>query len=463
MNDDIINELKDILTESQIIKGSDLNERYSHIWKMNQPLKALALVMPTSTEEVSKIVKICNKYKTPIVPHGGLTNLVGGTETAGNELVVSLERMNNIIEVDKSSRSITVESGVILQDVLDTVNQENLLFPLSFGAKGSAQIGGIISTNAGGLRVFRYGMTRNLVLGLEAVLPDGSIISSMKKIIKDNSAYDVKQIFIGSEGTLGIITKAVLKLVEKPNSRTSAFVAFNDYIAVVNFLKYIDQGLAGMLSSFELIWGDTYKAMTSAPAITKPPLPHGFKYYVLLEGLGSNQMEDQEKLEKLLEKAIIEELFEDAVLAQSKSDLEWFWRIREDVHVLASQCTIDQHFDISLPIPLIGETILNIQTNLKSVDGVDHVFTFGHVADGNIHFIIGKAHDGESLKNEINDIVYDPLKSIGGSVSAEHGIGNHKKRYLKLCRSNEEINLMRLLKRSLDSNNLFNRGKVLEI
>ncbi len=281
----------------KVLTAEQIRDRYVHIWQMDTALEAIAVVLPHNTEDVAETMKICHANNQPVVIHGGLTNLVGGTETKANEVVISLEKMNAIEEVDDKSRTMTVQAGVILEQAQLAAEEKNLLFPLNFGAKGSAQIGGIISTNAGGLKVFRYGMTRNLVLGLEAVLADGTIISSLKKIIKDNSGYDLKQLFIGSEGTLGVVTKAVLKLAESPKSRTSAFVAFDKYDKVVDFLKYMDAGLAGTLSSFELIWQETYKAMTSPPASVKAPLPQHYKYYVLLEGLGSHQMNDQARLQ----------------------------------------------------------------------------------------------------------------------------------------------------------------------
>ena len=461
MTQEVIKLLLDTLGEDKVFFGESVKERYHHIWKMDEPLQALAVVVVKNVEDVSFVLRICNETKTSVVVHGGLTNLVGSTETVGNEVVITLEKLNEIIEVDQSSRTITAESGVILEDLQIAAKNADLLFPLNFGAKGSAQIGGVISTNAGGLRVFRYGMTRALVLGLEAVLADGTIISSMKKIIKDNSGYDLKQMFIGSEGTLGVVTKAVLKLVESPSSRVTAFVAFDEYQGVVDFLKYMDKGMAGTLSGYELIWGETYTCMTSPPAIAKPPLTQKYKYYVLVEGLGNNQEGDQKRLESLLEYAFENEMILDAAMAHTESDLEWFWNIREDVHVIKSQCNNDQHFDISLPIPLIGDLIEQMKTRLLLIKGVEKVFPFGHVADGNVHFIIGKEDTSDSLREAINDVIYLPLQAIGGSVSAEHGIGLHKKKYLSLCRTEAEIDLMRRLKKCYDPRGILNPGKVL--
>jgi len=459
----IINALIDKIGKEKVLTDTALKERYHHIWQMDKPLNALAYTLPRTTEEVAAIMKTCHALSQPVIVYGGLTNLVGATETNGDEVIISMEKMNAIEEIDPKSRTMTVQAGVILENVQNSAKENDLLFPLNFGAKGSAQMGGIIATNAGGLRVFRYGMTRNLVLGLEVVLADGTVVSSLKKIIKDNAAYDLKQLFIGSEGTLGIITKAVLKLVEAPKSRNSAFVAFNDYDKVIDFLKYMDSGLAGTLSGFELIWKQTYQMMTSSPATVKPPIPHGYEYYVLLESLGSHQENDLTRLQELLESAIKKELILDAVLAQSESDLKWFWTIREDVHIVASQCNHDQHFDISLPIPTIGQVLAAIAKQLHKLPKVNQVHIFGHVADGNIHLIIGKTEQSQELINQINDIIYQPLKALGGSVSAEHGIGLHKKAYLHFCRTTTEIQLMKTLKKALDPKKLLNPQKVLDI
>ena len=461
MNEQLIAALRQKLGNKKVLTGKDVQDRYDHIWNIDQPLQALAVVLPRTTQEVSQIMKICHDYKQPLIVHGGLTNLVGSTESSKEEVIISMEKMNAIEELDEKSRTMTVQAGVILENIQLAAKENNLLFPLNYGAKGSAQIGGAISTNAGGLRVFRFGMTRNLVLGLEAVLADGTIVSSLKKIIKDNSGYDLKQLFIGSEGTLGVVTKAVVKLVEAPKSRNSAYVGFNDYEKVVAFLKYMDSGLAGTLSGFELIWKTTYEAMTAPIAAARPPLPHDYNYYVLLESLGSHQENDHSRLQELLEKAVEEELILDAVMAHTESDLVWFWTMREDAHVFISTCNNKQIFDISLPIPLVGSMIQDMVEQLHQLPEVEKVLSFGHLADGNIHLIVGKSRQSEELIDQINRIIYEPLQDIGGSISAEHGIGEHKKQYLALCRTSEEIQLMRILKQAMDPLDLLNRGKIL--
>jgi len=457
----MINKLKSVLPSDQVLTGTDLEDRYHHIWKMDEPLKARCLVMPKTTEEASKILALCNASNTPVVMHGGLTNLVGGTESQGREVVLSLEKMNKISAVDTSSRTLTVEAGCILQSVQQAALDSDLLFPLNFGAKGSAQIGGIISTNAGGLRVLKYGMTRQLILGLEAVLADGTVISSLKTIIKDNSGYDLKQLFIGSEGTLGVVTKAVLKLVEVPQSRCSAMVALDDYGEVVNLLKTVDKSMGGSLTGYELMWNNYYRLATTPPALNKPPLPSTYKYYVLIEVMGQDQKTDSDKLESVIQGAFESGMIKDAAFAHTQSDLDWFWSIREDVHAGVSQLTYDQHFDISLPVPVIGSVCDEIIDKLVALPYCRGVITFGHVADGNIHFIVGKTHQSPEIIHEINEIIYSPLKVNGGSISAEHGIGLHKKAYLHHCRSEAEIKLMETMKKALDPNGILNPGKIL--
>lgn len=460
MSNSLIEQFQEILG-NRVLTNEQLSSKYVHIWRMNEPLNALCYLQPKTTQEVSNILRICNANQQPVIVYGGLTNLVGSTETFGNEVIISMEKMNAIEEVDTSSRTITCQAGAILENIQQAANDNNLLFPLNFGAKGSAQIGGITSTNAGGLRVLRYGMTRNLVLGLEVVLPDGTILNSMKKIIKDNSAYDIKQNFIGSEGTLGVVTKAVLKLVEQPKSRVSAYLATNNYENVVQLLKHFDQGLSGKLSGFELIWNETYKNQTGEHSVFKPVLPSDYEFYILVECLGSHQFNDEQLVQQLLESALEQGWIEDATIAQSDADTQLFWGIREEVHIMNSACQFSQHYDISLPIPTIGKTIAEITKQLKALPEVGYVFAFGHIADGNIHFIIDKENNTKELKERIDKIVYSPLKTLGGSVSAEHGIGLHKKDYLNLCRTEEEIATMKLLKQTFDPNNILNRGKVL--
>tara|TARA_B100000902_G_scaffold396721_1_gene458516 strand:+ start:3439 stop:4827 length:1389 start_codon:yes stop_codon:yes gene_type:complete len=459
--DNLINSFESILGNSSIIKGDKLKSRFYHIWKTDVPLDTICLLMPKNTSQISKIIKICNDNDQEIVIHGGLTNLVGSTKSNKNQVVLSLEKMNNIIDIDESSKTITCESGVIIEDLINACKDKELLLPLNFGARGSAQIGGAISTNAGGLRVFKYGMTRNLVMGIEAVLPDGTIISSLKKLMKDNSGYDLKQLFIGSEGTLGIVTKVVLRLYPLPKTRYTSLAVTNDYQKVLDLLKILEDKISNNLTGYELLWNSTYKQMVGKKTIYNEYLPDNFKYYLFIEYMGRDFDNDYKIFEETILDCVKSNLIDDAVIGKDEKEQLNIWGIREDVAVLADEREFEQQFDISIPVPLIGEVIAKISNELKECEGVKTIFPFGHVADGNIHFIIGKDSDSEELKLQINDIVYNNTELVNGSISAEHGIGLDKKRYLIKSRSEDEISLMRLIKKTIDPKNILNPGRVL--
>lgn len=456
----VTDKLIQAIGSDKVIDDHRLKERYPHVWEMDVMINAKAIVLPTTTEEVSAICKICNDSSQKITIHGGLTNLVGATVSDKDDIILSLEKLNNIIELDQVSRTMSVEAGVILEQIQKMANDHDLLFPLNFGAKGTAQIGGCIASNAGGMRVLKYGMTRNQVLGIEAVLADGTIISSMKKLMKDNTGYDLKQLLIGSEGTLGIVTKAVLRLREKPKSRNCAFIGLEEYEQVTKLLKFIDTGLGGKLSCFELLWRSAYEALTSPPSLQKPPLPYNYKYYVLIESLGSQQEQDYEELKNLMEEALEKEIILDAAIAHNAADLNWFFNVREDVGVLVSPAPAQQQFDISLPISDIGDYVNDRLDILNEVEGVIKAHAFGHLGDGNIHFVILKESKDEALTKQLNQIVYTPIKNLNGSISAEHGIGIDKKSYLHLSRSPEELIIMKRMKDSLDPNNILNPGRI---
>ena len=300
-----------------------------------------------------------------------------------------------------------------------------------------------------------------MVLGLEAVMPDGTIISSLKKVIKDNSGYDLKQFFIGSEGTLGIITKIILKLVIAPSTRYSAIVGINNYENVVNLMKLLENDIGKILSGFELIWNSTYKTMINNLETINPPLSDDFKYYVFIEVLGNETENDKILLEKSLENAINLNLILDGSIAENERELNNLWKIREDVGILDYDSKFAQHFDISIPIPKIGSFVDEIVTKLNTLEYVDKIYPFGHVADGNIHFIVGKNKNSIEIIDEINKFVYSPLKKLNGSISAEHGIGLDKKKYLGITRSYHEIELMRKIKKLFDPKLILNPGRII--
>ena len=457
----LINLFESSIGKSSVLTGDDLKSRFYHIWKTEVPLQSICLLLPRSSQDVSNIMKICNENNQEVIIHGGLTNLVGSTKSEKSQVVISLEKMNKIIDIDERGKTVTCESGVIIENIINEVKEKNLLLPLNFGARGSAQIGGAVSTNAGGLRVFKYGMTRNLVMGIEYVLPDGTIISSLKKLMKDNSGYDLKHLLIGSEGTLGIVTKVVLRLYQLPKTRYTSLAVTNDFQKVLDMLLNMEDKISSNLTGFELLWSDTYKQMVSDKTMYNKYLPDKFKYYIFIEYMGRDFENDYNVFEKHILESIDDGIIEDAVIGKDEKEQINIWGIREDVAVLADEREFDQQFDISIPVNLIGSVIDKISSELKECDGVKTIFPFGHVADGNIHFIIGKDSDDDDLKSKINDIIYNNTELVEGSISAEHGIGLDKKKYLIKSRSEDEIKLMRLLKKTIDPKNILNPGRVI--
>ena len=455
---DLQTELISIVGEKNVLTGEELASRNSGFGAHN--LGASILVRPGGTQEVSDIMKLCNAMQSPVVTHGGLTGLVGGSFTKQGDVILSMERMNEIEEIDPIGRTMTVQCGAILQTVQEAADAQGMLFPQDLGARGSCTIGGNISTNAGGNRVIRYGMTRNSILGLEVVLADGTVISSLNRMIKNNAGYDLKQMFIGAEGTLGIVTRAVLRLMEKPYSEQTAIVAVDDYEKLTGLLKMMDRRLGGTLSSFEVMWNTYYALNTELLNMEHPPLPTDHKYYVIVEALGADEAEDAARFEKAMEQAFEEGLLADGVIAQSKSDRDNIWKIREEVLLPLTRYSSFTTFDISLPIQQMNDYVDEVTAALSSALP-DHVnLVFGHLGDGNLHFnVVAKDHDGNA-KAIIEKTIYERLAPRGGSVSAEHGVGIEKKPYLYLCRSKEEIALMRSLKSALDPQNILNAGKI---
>ena len=444
------------------LTAHEAQSRFSHIWKTDEPLQCRGVCFPMTTLDVSTIMKWCNKNQQKVVVHGGLTNLVGGTETQADQLVVSLEKMNRVDAVDLHNRTVTAEAGAILENVLKTAEKQDLFLPLSFGARGSAQVGGVISTNAGGLRVFRYGMTRNWVLGLEVVLPNGTIIENLKTLRKDNSGIDLKQLFIGAEGILGIVTKAVFRLIEKPQTRHSAILTTNDYSKLLRTLRYFDQTLGSRLTGFELIWKNTFLTMTAEETHYKSPLQTIENYVVFVEVLGKDSSIDAQDLQDACAYGFDQNWIADASFFATAAAQDECWKIREDVAALEAHAPHNQHFDISIPIDLIGTIVNQIIQQLQPLKGVLGIYPFGHVADGNMHLIVGKQNDSLKLTHQINEIVYQPLAPVKGSISAEHGIGLNKKPYLHLSRTQDEIQIMKGLKQLFDPKNILNPGRIVD-
>ena len=421
---------------------------------------ALAVLRPASTEEVSTALRICHAHGQPVVPQGGRTGLVHGADTNERTLALSLARMQAIEAIDPVNRTMTVQAGVPLQRVQEAADDQELLFPLDLGARGSATIGGNIATNAGGNRVIRYGMMRDNVLGLEAVLADGTVVSSMHPMLKNNTGYDLKQLFVGSEGTLGVVTRAVLRLRQKPRSEHVAFVAVPDFDRVTALLARVDAELGGMLSAFEVLWDDFYRLITTPPAENRPPLPTRSPFYVLIEALGGDEAADTERFQSVLARALEDGLVVDAAVATSAADRARLWALRDDVGQVRRHAPV-QTFDVSLPIPAVPGYVEEVNARLGERFGDFVNFVFGHLGDGNIHLIVGPGDRDPATRHAVEEIVYGALAPRGGSVSAEHGIGLEKKPWLAVSRSEAERAVMRALKQALDPDGILNPGKIL--
>ena len=455
----VLEELKAFLPSKAVLLNKEVSSRTAGGLHTEEPILAELIVRPQTTEEVSRILTICNEHDQPIVVHGGVTGLVYGTRTSEDQIILSLERMNTIEEVDLIGRTMTCQSGVTLQDIQERAEERDMIFPLDLGARGSCSIGGNISTNAGGNRVIRFGMTRDSVLGIEAVTPDGTILSSMNKMIKNNAGYDLKQMFIGTEGTLGVVTKCVLRLREAPISQNTALVGINDFSSVLKFLKHIDSGLGGNMSAFEVMWDSFYSMVTNSINEKALPLKPNIPYYILVESMGSNQTKDQEHFEFLLSKAFEESIIVDAVLAKSEKERTSLWSLRDDVEK-QSQFGPTLMFDISLPINQMEEYVSNVNDNLNQHWKNFNFIVWGHLADGNLHLVVGVGDLEKETIKKIEGSVYKPLEHIGGSISAEHGIGLEKKPYLHLSRTKEEIKYMKALKKTFDPNGILNSGLI---
>jgi FAD/FMN-containing dehydrogenase len=451
--------LRDTLGSQGFIADPSAEPRYHADWSPQPAQSPSAVLRPNSTEEVAKALSLCNTARQPVVIQGGLTGLSGGATPHPGEIGLSLERMNRIEDLDSLSMTMTAQAGTPLQAIQEAAEAVGLQFPLDLGARGSCNIGGNIATNAGGNQVIRYGMTRNLVLGLEAVLADGTVISSMNRMLKNNAGYDLKQLFIGTEGTLGIVTRAVLRLFPRIGNKCTALCAVDSFAHAVDLLHLLGKRFGGELSTFEAMWASYFDTICERlPAARSPFDSNGHPLYALVEIETADEAEGTARLEAALTQALETGLIQDAALAQSSREAQSFWAIRDGVADLPDLLKKSAAFDVSVPTSVMERFVADVDTALaKRFDTYENL-VFGHLGDNNLHFLV-TTPDPEDYER-INEAIYTTVGQYQGSVSAEHGVGMLRKNYLAHSRNPAEIALMRQLKTSLDPNNILNPGRV---
>jgi len=449
----VIDALREIVGKSNVLTAPEDTRPYFTDWRRQYSAPAECVVRPGSTDEVSRVVALCAREGVAVVPQGGNTGLVGGSVPTGErrEVVLALGRMNRIRNLDALNDTITVEAGCVLAAVQRAAEDAGRLFPLSLAAEGSCQIGGNLSTNAGGVNVLRYGNAREQVLGLEVVLPDGRVWDGLRALRKDNTGYDLKHLFLGAEGTLGVITAAVLRLYPLPTARVTAWVALASPREAVELLAALRSQVGDRVSAFELISRTCLEAVLAHVPGTRDPLPQRHPWYVLIDFGDSGPAEAlRTQVENSLQSL-------DAVLAQSEEQARQLWRIRESIP--EAQFTNVKH-DISVAVSRTPEFIERTGRALEKAFPSARPYVFGHVGDGNLHYNVGP----EALlarRGAVSDVVYQAVDELGGSISAEHGLGQLKRETIRDHKQPLELELMRALKRTLDPAGLMNPGKVI--
>ena len=467
--DTLIGRLRALLGEAAVIADADGMAPYLADWRGRYRGSARCVLRPGSTEEVLAVVRMLAAEGVPMVPQGGNTGLCGGAtaDGSGRAVVIQLGRLQRVRAIDATNNTITVEAGCTLRQVQDAAAEADRLFPLSLAAEGSCEIGGNLSTNAGGVHVLRYGNTRELTLGLEVVLPDGRLWDGLRGLRKDNTGYDLKHLFLGAEGTLGIITAAVLKLFPRPKASAVAWLAVDSVAAAVDLLSRMRSRFGERITAFELIGRSALELVLKNIPRTRPPLLGTSPWSLLIEaGESLPDVDVAAALEAALAEEIESGRVADAALARSLAQAQDFWRLRENISEAQKVEGVSIKHDIAVPVSRIPEFIARADTDLALAFPGVRIVAFGHVGDGNLHYNLSQPEAGANaefiaLTPRANRIVHDIVASLGGSISAEHGLGQLKRGEILRYKSEVEMNLMRAVKRALDPHNVMNPGKVL--
>jgi FAD/FMN-containing dehydrogenase len=457
----VANELRDalrsVLGDAGVVSDPALLAARSGDWSEATKMPPALVLLPRTPQQVADVLALCARHRQRIVVQGGLTGLAGGATPAPAEVALSLARLDRIEDIDAVGGTATVQAGVVLEELQARVESQDWYFPLDLGARGSCQVGGNAATNAGGNRVIRYGTMRELVQGIEVALPDGRLLTMMNRVTKNTTGVDLKHLFIGAEGTLGVITRLVLKLSPRPTASSAALCALPSFEAATRLVRDMRRALPG-LSAFEVMWSDFMEAAQEIGGL-RPAFAEASPVYALVETQGARQEEDRDQLERFLGEALEAGSVSDVVVAQSQGDAHRLWAYRETIGEMLGQLKPHAAFDVGVPMAAMDSFVRTVRDALQSRFPAQRHLFFGHIGDGNLHVLSGPHGSAESL-HRVEQLVYEAVGAVGGSISAEHGIGVVKKEFLHFTRSDAELELMRSLKALLDPAGILNTGRV---
>lgn len=462
-----VSHFNSILSDSSIIQGEDNLEFYNEDWMRKYRGTSQLVLKPKSAKELSEIMKYCNEKKLAVVPQGGNTGLVGGSIPVFDEVIVSLSKMDKIRSFDEVSGILVADAGVILENADNYLKENGHIFPLDLGAKGSCHIGGNVATNAGGLRLLRYGSLHGSVLGVESVLADGTIVNNLSKMRKDNTGYDLKQLFIGSEGTLGIITGISILCPARPTAVNVAFLGLESYERVQQVFQQARGKLGEIMSAFECMDRHSLDIVAEHNETMTFPLEEQHPFYVLIETSGSNVDHDSEKLNGFLESSMEDELVVDGTVAQDETQVQSLWAWREAIPEASTRSGGVYKYDVSIPLPKLYDLVTDVQARLSHAGlvGVNDdypvigAFGYGHIGDGNLHLNVAVRRYDKEVEELLEPYVYQWVHDVEGSISAEHGVGFQKRKYIGYSKDQTSIEIMKQLKNHFDPNNILNPYK----
>jgi FAD/FMN-containing dehydrogenase len=464
-----LDQCRDAIGSAYVLTDEADTAAYLTDWRRRFTGKAIAVIKPESTDEVAAIVQLCDQFQVPIVPQGGNTGMVLGSvpDASGSAVVLSLTRLNRVRQIDLVNNTMTVEAGCVLEQVQNAAAEAGRLFPLSLAAEGSCTIGGNLATNAGGTAVLRYGNARELCIGLEVVTAQGEIWNGLRGLRKDNTGYDLRDLFIGAEGTLGVITAAVLKLFPLPKAQLTALAAMRTPDDALRLLSIAQEHCGAALTGFELMSRFCLQLVTKHFPQMQLPFHQDFTQYVLLE-LSDSESEEHAMamLESLIGSALEQDVIQDAVVASSLAQSKSLWNLREHIPLAQAAEGKNVKHDVSVPISRIGDFIRETDILLQQSFPGCRMVTFGHLGDGNLHYNVSPPENASEdafigQQDAINRVVHDSVHRFGGSISAEHGLGALKRDEIRHYKSDVEIRLLQAIKQTLDPKNLMNPGKVL--